>query len=94
MVAHQILVLIVGVRILPGEVFFWSLRLTVRTVDSHSTNRGSIPLGTIGFGKYVVYFPKPTRIFFENSILALIGRPVRPDRQEKMVDGLYAWMSV
>ena len=47
MVAHQILVLIVGVRILPGET--WSLRLTVRTVDSHSTNRGSIPLGTVGF---------------------------------------------
>ena len=73
MVAHQILVLIVGVRILPGET--WSLRLTVRTVDSHSTNRGSIPLGTVGFWKYVVYFQNPTRIFFENSSLALIGPP-------------------
>ena len=28
-------------------------------------------------------FDKTTRIFFENSRLALIGRPVRPDRQER-----------
>ena len=30
----------------PREVLARSLRLTVRTGDSHSSNRGSIPLGT------------------------------------------------
>jgi hypothetical protein len=47
-----------GVRIPPGPpiifstknpyfgFFVWSHRLVVRTLDSHSGNRGSIPLGT------------------------------------------------
>ena len=51
MVAPQILVLIVGVRVLLGEnkknVELWSLRLSVRTKDSQSLKRGSIPLGTV-----------------------------------------------
>ena len=42
MVALQILALPVGVQILPGK---GPLRLVVRTGDSHSSNRGSIPLG-------------------------------------------------
>ena len=56
MVALQILVLFVGVRILPGEIAFtvlspvesslWSLRLSVRTKDSQSLKTGSIPVGT------------------------------------------------
>ncbi len=46
MVAPQILVLLVRVQILLGQIAPWSLRLTARTGDSHSSNRGSIPLGT------------------------------------------------
>ncbi len=55
MVAPQILVLLVGVRILPGEKEYsglfaeippWSLRLSVRTKDSQSLKTGSIPVGT------------------------------------------------
>lgn len=72
MVALQILVLTVGVRILLGEDneavrknyyctrsyfgsynfcgqlrFFWPLRITASTADSHSVNRSSILLGAI-----------------------------------------------
>ncbi len=72
MVALQILVLTVGVRILLGELkrgcpeklllltdyfgsynlcgkprFFWPLRITASTADSHSVNRSSILLGAI-----------------------------------------------
>lgn len=74
MVALQILVLTVGVRILLGEDneavrknycctrsyfgsynfcgkprFFWPLRITASTADSHSVNRSSILLGAISF---------------------------------------------
>ena len=62
MVARQILVLLVGVRVLLGELiglseasafgqpFFSaarSLRLSVRTKDSQSLKTGSIPVGTV-----------------------------------------------
>ena len=46
MVTLQILVLPLGVQI-PLSQFFWFHRLGVRTGDSQSLNRGSIPLGTI-----------------------------------------------
>jgi hypothetical protein len=44
MVALKILVLVVGVRVLPGKIER-PLRLSARTGDSHSSKRGSIPLG-------------------------------------------------
>ncbi len=58
MVALKILVLVVGVRVLPGQRV-WSLSLAARTGDSHSSNRGSIPLGTI-------FMPAACRLFFRH----------------------------
>ena len=51
MVTLQILVLPLGVRIPPSQLISlrrieWFHRLGVRTGDSQSLNRGSIPLGT------------------------------------------------
>ena len=71
MVAPQILVLIVGVRVLLGEIkhetswILWSLRLSVRTKDSQSLKRGSIPLGTVRLG-----FPS---LFYYGS--TILGEP-------------------
>jgi hypothetical protein len=60
MVARKILALVVGVRVLPGQRE-WSLRLAARTGDSHSSNRGSIPLGTN-------LMPAASRLFFSTSM--------------------------
>jgi hypothetical protein len=60
MVTLQILVLPLGVRI-PLIPAIWFLRLSVRTGDSQSSKRGSIPLGTIEVpaqwaGIFIVYY--------------------------------------
>ena len=89
MVAPQILVLIVGVRVLLGEIkhdtswILWSLRLSVRTKDSQSLKRGSIPLGTVRLGfpsllffKTVLLSKKPCKLFpFSTPLQSVILAP-------------------
>ena len=63
MVAPQILALLVGVRVLPGKLT-GPLRLSARTEDSQSSERGSIPLGTT---LPQTAGPEPAVIFFLGS---------------------------
>jgi hypothetical protein len=55
MVALKILVLVVGVRVLPGK-YFRPLRLSARTGDSHSSKRGSTPLGANYHRRFAGFF--------------------------------------
>lgn len=73
MVAPQILVLIVGVRILLGERFR-SLRLSARTKDSQSLKMGSTPVGTAYNFPNREFFFILNRLFFKTSVVAF-GKP-------------------